>query len=501
MNRCQTREDSQAGHSMLLSAVFLIVLIASCAISSSAYLGVNGNMVWRQSDSIAQILSFSGWKGLSPMDSFQGGPSWFATPLYELIVSAAAAVTGLKGAEGDLTAAVLTDLVCFWLLLLSGFRFAEKISSGSGIILIFLLATSPLYLHYYSVPIPDTLALALSVLAVSLLMDERCSAPRATAALFALSAACLIKSPIPFVLLAFFLTREAILGNLRKRWRLIAIVSLTALVSALLPEYLRNRFLGSQNAFFAQDPWWYFGSFDDRLSLKFWKTMVNRVTKAAPFRVLGSVYAIAAAVSLVWCAKKRKLSAAVPYLVSFLSGWLVFTHVYMLHDYYSLPTNFIFFTAVSVCLCRALKALPPLPDSLRGAWPYALCVTAILLTVYGKSISGIRDAGFQHASSWFLRNTDVLLYSADGTGYYDDSNVPGGLFLTPFKRVDRQDLETNCSEYLEKYSAVAVHDAKGSKCLQDAAGMASVFASDDGYTLWIRRDRKQPAGNGRKSAE
>ena len=75
MNSCQTREDSQAGHSMLLSAVFLIVLIASCAISSSAYLGVNGNHVWRQSDSIAQILSFSGWKGLSPMDDFLGRPS------------------------------------------------------------------------------------------------------------------------------------------------------------------------------------------------------------------------------------------------------------------------------------------------------------------------------------------------------------------------------------------------------------------------------------------
>ncbi|MDD6547245.1 MAG: hypothetical protein SOW06_07950 [Succinivibrionaceae bacterium] len=99
MNSCQTREDSPAGHSMLLSAVFLIVLIASCAISSSAYLGVNGNMVWRQSDSIAQILSFSGWKGLSPMDDFLGRPSWYATPVYELIVSAAAGITRISGPQ------------------------------------------------------------------------------------------------------------------------------------------------------------------------------------------------------------------------------------------------------------------------------------------------------------------------------------------------------------------------------------------------------------------
>lgn len=267
---------------MLLSAVFLIVLIASCAISSSAYLGVNGNMVWRQSDSIAQILSFSGWKGLSPMDDFLGRPSWYATPVYELIVSAAAGITRISGPQGFLTAAVFTDLACFWLLLFSGYRLAEKISDGSGLWLIFLLSVSPLYLHYYSVPIPDTMALALSVTAVSLLTGECRGILRQSAALLALSVACFIKSPVPFVLMVFFLSRELLLGHLISRRKLLITVSLVALLSALLPEYLRNRFLRSSGAFFAQDPEWYFGTLDDRLSARFWKTMVNRVTKAAP---------------------------------------------------------------------------------------------------------------------------------------------------------------------------------------------------------------------------
>ena len=471
-----------------LIAAFILVLIASCAISSAAYLGINGNHVFRQSDSLSAILSFSGWKGLAQMESFSGSPSWFATPLYELIVSIAASVTGLKGAEGALAAAVFTDLACFWLLLLSGYRLAERMGLGSGVILIFLLATSPLYLHYYSVPLPDTLALALSVTAVSLLTDERCGMLRTASSLIALSAACLIKSPVPFVLMAFFLTREALAGNIRKRWRLLALVSLAAIVSALLPEYLRNRFLGSQNAFFAQDPVWYFGTADERLSMRFWKTMANRVTKAAPFRLLGFAYAMAAGAGLVFCAWKGKLSAAVPFIVSFLAGWLVFANVFFLHDYYSLPTDFIFLLAVAICLSGALRALPPLPSFFRKSWPYALGTAALALTVSGKSLSGIGDAAFPHAASWFLRDTEVMLYSSEDNGYYDDGNVPGGLFLTPFRRVPRQDLERNCRKYLAEYSAIAVHDSRGSKCLRNALGKASVFASDDGWTLWIRND-------------
>lgn len=409
-----------------LIAAFILVLIASCAISSAAYLGINGNHVFRQSDSLSAILSFSGWKGLAQMESFSGSPSWFATPLYELIVSIAASVTGLKGAEGALAAAVFTDLACFWLLLLSGYRLAERMGLGSGVILIFLLATSPLYLHYYSVPLPDTLALALSVTAVSLLTDERCGMLCTASALIALSAACLIKSPVPFVLMAFFLTREALLGNLRKRWRLLALVSLAALVSALLPEYLRNRFLGSDNAFFAQDPVWYFGTADERLSMRFWKTMSNRVTKAAPFRALGALYAAAAGLGLVWCIWKRKLSAALPFIVSFLSGWLVFANVFFRHDYYSLPTDFIFLLAVSLCAAGALRALPRLPPFFMKSWPYVLGALALVLAVSGRSLSGIGDAAFPHAASWFLRDTDVMLYSPEGSGYYDDGNVPGG---------------------------------------------------------------------------
>ena len=485
-------DDLEEGKRRHLIAAFILVLIASCAISSAAYLGINGNHVFRQSDSLSAILSFSGWKGLGPMESFSGSPSWFATPIYEFIVSIAASVTGLQGAEGALAAAVFTDLACFWLLLFPGYRLAERMGLGSGVILMFLLATSPLYLHYYSVPLPDTLALALSVTAVSLLTDERCGMLRTASALIALSAACLIKSPVPFVLMAFFLTREALAGNIRKRWRLLALVSLAAIVSALLPEYLRNRFLGSQNAFFAQDPVWYFGTADERLSMRFWKTMANRVTKAAPFRLLGFAYAMAAGAGLVFCAWKGKLSAAVPFIVSFLAGWLVFANVFFLHDYYSLPTDFIFFLAAALCIAGALRALPRLPPFFRKSWPYALGAAALALTVSGKSLSGIGDAAFPHAASWFLRDTDVMLYSSEGNGYYDDGNVPGGLFLTPFRRVPRQDLERNCRKYLNEYSAIAVHDSRGSKCLRSALGKASVFASDDGWTLWIRDDQVSP---------
>ena len=478
-------DDLEEGKRRHLIAAFILVLIASCAISSAAYLGINGNHVFRQSDSLSAILSFSGWKGLGPMESFSGSPSWFATPIYEFIVSIAASVTGLQGAEGALAAAVFTDLACFWLLLFPGYRLAERMGLGSGVILIFLLATSPLYLHYYSVPLPDTLALALSVTAVSLLTDERCGMLRTASALIALSAACLIKSPVPFVLMAFFLTREALAGNIRKRWRLLALVSLAAIVSALLPEYLRNRFLGSQNAFFAQDPVWYFGTADERLSMRFWKTMANRVTKAAPFRLLGFAYAMAAGAGLVFCAWKGKLSAAVPFIVSFLAGWLVFANVFFLHDYYSLPTNFIFFLGTAICLRAAARRLQPLPERIGKFWPYAVGLLAVILTISGNSINGRREGDFPRAASWFLRDTDVMLYSSDIVGYFDDAIVPGGLFLTPLRRISRQELESGCGRYLAGYRAVVVHDAKGSECLRQAAAEASVFAEDDGYVLWI----------------
>jgi hypothetical protein len=100
------------------------------------------------------------------------------------------------------------------------------------------------------------------------------------------------------VVIVFYLTylggsilarREDAFRSIRYHWRYISGPLLTALVCAVFAELLRNEILGQQLVQFAQDPNWYFGTLEMRLSKDLWVSAFERFEGASP-RFLGYAY-------------------------------------------------------------------------------------------------------------------------------------------------------------------------------------------------------------------
>ena len=264
----------------------LIAFLAALALGfivSAAYLPLNGSHVWRQSDVYGHILGFTGRKGFAPFDLFiYGHKAVFDIPVYQYIIAKIAVFF-----QADPLPVVRFVNAFFWsLTAYAGFRIANHLNDCvAGMGFLFLFATSPLILHFHSVPLPDVMALSCAMLGLMCLVVDGCSWRTMRWAMPLFVTATVIKSPVAFVPIVFYTLLQA--QQMQKgQWRtfmpVFAPFLLVLFVTALLAEQGRNFIAGNNTIGFAQDPGWYFGTVALRMSGEFWAIILERFHSWGP---------------------------------------------------------------------------------------------------------------------------------------------------------------------------------------------------------------------------
>lgn len=471
-------------------AFFFIFLLGSLSIISSSYVGLNGAHIWRQSDAYAQILAFSHFKGMAPLSDFFGRTALYDIPIYQYLTAKLAVIFSTD----PLVTSKYFNLLFWFTLLVSGGLIADKLHKHSAFFFWIVASTSPILLHYYATPLPDIMALSLSSLAIAILLykiDHECQYTLAAICLLVISA--LIKSPIPFVFLVFYATYLVLSpGQPKSTQRLfrVGLVFMLSLAAAVLAESLRKRILGVDVDGFAQDPAWYFGTIEQRLSKPFWQAILTRTGGTASFSYL----AYALLIAIVWhavIAKKRALNTLAPCILAFFSGWLVFANVYYIHDYYELPVSIMLFIAGSISIAVLLDSIDQrqwlTAVGLRSCSAYELaCYASLLLAplvmLHGYKMSQYKAESIQASARFALRHQNSFIWI--GPAGNDDRNPSiGGLLKTPFTPLSAQELEAQCDELLRRHAAVVVTGQ--SACLRRHKSSATTYIEDDGLQIYV----------------
>ena len=184
-------------------ALATLVFIAFSYIISSAYLGINGHHTWRQADVYGYMLGFMHARGFTELDRFliDLGKMMYEVPIYHYLIAKASLLTG----SDPLVTTRFFNLGFWSLTAFAGYSLGKSWGGTvAGLIFLGLFSTSPLILHYYSVPIPDTMGIAVSLTGVLLLLKFGISWRGVLFALPFLMAGAFTKPPIAFVFVVFF---------------------------------------------------------------------------------------------------------------------------------------------------------------------------------------------------------------------------------------------------------------------------------------------------------
>lgn len=455
--------------------VVFFLLFAFYVIGSS-YVGINGAHDWRQADTYAQILGFSGHKDYRPLEDFRGHTAIYDIPIYAFTVAKLAFITG----SDPLVAAKCFNLFWFLLLLWGGYSIAEALKAGAGVYLAFLLCTSRVFLHYFSAPMPDDMALALAVGATAILLKaDHAKTTLVGSVLFFLAA--LIKSPIPFVFVVFFAV-QSLLNRGGRRDHFFSAKMLIplgcALVGALLAEQIRKYVLGTNVEGFAQDPTWYFGTIHQRLSPEFWLKIPERLVKSNPLVV---VFALPFVYYCLRTAPKDYVALG----VAFLSGWLVFTNVYYIHDYYEMPVDVVAYELLAIGAQATYDEFVDVRSAesallVRNA---GLAIVALLAVIYMPKLSDLSTVSIYDSVTFALRDERKFLWVDDG---YDGPAI-GGHVGTQFEQMSHAAIEKSCASVVAAHRAILVRGH--SDCLVSYKASASTYIEDDGFQFYLRKDR------------
>lgn len=468
--------------------IFGLFLVAAFYIIGSSFTGLNGGHVWRQADAYAQILGFMGLKGFDPLDDFFGNTVVYDMPVYQYIIASIARVA-------DVDPLVTTKYVnlFFWVLLAwGGTSIVRQLSGAFNPVFIFLIATSPLVLHYYSAPLPDVMALSLSVLGVAFLLSSGQQLSLYIAGGGVLILATLIKSPVPFVLVSFYgayLVVSYFVDSRPIEFGKTFVLGVLLLLTAYGAEQFRIYILGGQVGGFAQDPAWYFGTLEQRLSEDFWSKVTGRLFDAyadSSIAHLANVCIIASVVLL-----KMRSVVYIPFILAFLSGWMVFSNVYFIHDYYQLPVTVVYFLLVGVAAQSLLDKLGARAQSHGNSPPRVLQdrLSILLVLLAPVLVVGMEKESDLAAESYFdgvrylLRDTNQLLWVSD----VDSGPSIGGLAKTQIRWVKVQQFESQCQEMLASYSAILID--RPSPCLARHRNKAHSFVQDKNYIFFKSSQR------------
>ena len=438
-------------------------MIATIYILTGAYIGVTGHHIWRQADVYGHILGFMGYKNFQPFDSFiMGTQNVFDIPIYQWII----AKTALLLHFDPLVVTTVFNYILWIVTTLFGYLISDILGKRfAGLSFLFFMTTSPLILHYYSVPLPDTLSIALSMVAIAIFFSCGMSYRSVLLSTPFLLIATLIKSPIVFIFILFYLSYRVFFKNIsfstplgttiKENFSLLLLFVLL-LISAILAELLRKYFMGELDGLaFAQDPSWYFGSLKLRMSSDFWYRILKDLDHSSiyPFSI---IYLVTVSLSL-FIHKERTLVAVISAAVlSFLTGWLIFSNLYFQNDYYKLPVTIVLFISLSVALSYSINYFDT--NYIRGKFSLHKSLTILIIIVATLSIVLTQDYISDRGASKergevkeSLKGYDSFIVIAGGK---IDNPVLGAQLGTKYMIMGAEEFDRNCLENLYKYKAI-----------------------------------------------
>lgn len=445
----------------LICVLFGLSLIP---IVESVHLGIFGDHAIRQSDAYSNILGFMGRPDFHIFANFEGGQNLFDMPIYSYIVAQFAKLFVLA----PLIAARYFNIFLFCVLAFSG---SQLLLPTGGLlaagIFIFSLGISPLLMHFFSTPLPDLLAITLDVVALSLtILPKTKSHWHFVAAGTCLFLSSFIKSPIGFVFLVFYGTYELLvlqrhsLAEKKRHLFIMILFGIFCLCAAASAEMLRSALAGGIKASFAQDPHWYFGTWQMRFAKSFWATFADRFKDfgipSLPIFILVSIAAI----------KNREARVFfLSTIAAVLAGWLVFANVYFIHNYYQLPICILVILSTALSLSHIFKAFLP-PEKLQKhqilMWCFVLSVFFVVKILQeDKSRKDLTNIYSVISIVMKGQQTSLLVINP-----IDHSPEIGGWIgghITHF--ISKKDFSQNCISYLNNYKYFLTYDHENF-CLQ-----------------------------------
>ena len=460
--------------------IVILLIVASFYIVGSSYADLSEPHLWRKADAYSQILGWAGFKDFVPFQNFMGKTVVYDIPVYEYLIAKLSALTF----SDLLVTTKYLNLFFFLVVALTGYSISEALCREAGIYYLFLLCTSRFFLYYYAAPLPDDMSLALSMAGLAILLKSRNLKFIVLAGALWLVAA-LIKSPIPFIFVVFFSSRlllQHMRGTALSSYAWAVIPISLALVGAIAAERARMLIMSRNVGGFAQDPSFYFGTLDQRLSLEFWTTMGHRAFSANR--------ALAACVpGLIYLTFRGSFRTVLPFAVAFLSGWLVFAPLYLQSDYYQLPgTSLLFIVAAmgaqisAEFLMKKIDAGDTSAWKLRRARNLVLAVLAPLVVIYMPKLGEFHSTSFSKSVTYALRDVDHVMF-VDDQHLATDPAI-GAQIATKFTRIPPSAFEEHCESLIAANRAILVNGH--SACLSRHKDSASIFIEDDGKQFYLR---------------
>lgn len=459
-----------------------LIWLASFYIIGSSFLGVNGAHEWRQSDVLSQIYGFLNYKHIPPIHNFLLQTRVYDLPIYEYLI----AVTSKLTFSPPLVVTRYFDFFFFTLFLSYSFLLLERIKRNSGLIFSFLITTSPLFLHFFSVPLPDTMSIALSMCSTYLFWRHPTSKLYLPVTLLLFSIAALIKSPIPFLFLVFiFFSYTLKLPDARSNIALAILLSCSLLV-AVSAELIRRHLMHTDVDHFAQPPTWYFGTIHQRLTTDFWIRLGNRTLNSFSYREIGyALLTVTGIIQLIGYFKSPTLiKFALPTAGAFFAGWLVFSNLYFIHNYYDMDAFIFLYILISVSLASITELhLWALPRArLVSYFSYTIPLIASILIIYMPKDSNFNTKRFLANLHFLTKNATMLTLVNDPTG----GPSIGGYAETPFRRVSLRLLNEHCEYYLRNSQALLVRGS--SDCLSSHKAQATIYFHNKSWQYFLNRN-------------
>lgn len=403
---------------------------------------LHGEHVFRQAHVAGNIEKFVR-QGLSlrPAAYNQDVPgALFDFPAYSWLVAAVCRTTGAPALPTARALNVLTLVLC--LVTLEAIWRALRLPRVARLFGLLTCAWAPLDLFYLQVPLPDGLALLLSLLSVlAWLKLERAGGPgpggRRVAWLTTLLAcallATLIKNPVylPFAvgLVCDRLARRGPRGLLTRELLLLGLALVVAVVGFKLYSNAVNRTPGFLPRAEAEA---FFGTLHDRVRPRYWRALAEAFTsRLCPPAALGLVVA---GLALALLRPRGRASLRLGLLAGSLLTLALFFNRHREHSYYQLP-----FVPVLAGFAGAAPALAlALARRSRGRWLTActaLASLALALFVAWQGAAGLGrmqrnwEPQVAERGAWICAHSDEGDFVVYVLGVREDNWDPAPLYF------------------------------------------------------------------------